>query len=285
MQSVVVTGVSTGIGYATTEVLLKHDFRVFGSVRKQGDAQRLVDAFGSAFVPLIFDVTDKSAIERGAAQVRDALNGRTLSGVVNNAGVAVAGPLLEMPVEDFQRQLDINVLGPFLVNQAFGPLLGTDPALHGEPGRIINISSVAGKKAMPFLGPYATSKFGLEGYSDALRREMLLFGIDVIVIGPGPVQTPIWDKADELDVDTYADTPYFPILERFKRLSIESGHQGYPASRIGELIYTALTIKNPKTRYAAVKGRFLEKAVMRAASPRALDKLIARTLGISRLAK
>ncbi|MEL7044109.1 MAG: SDR family NAD(P)-dependent oxidoreductase, partial [Pseudomonadota bacterium] len=182
MRSVVVTGVSTGIGYAATEVLLARGFRVFGSVRNRADAERLQASFGDHFDPLIFDVTDADAIGEAAACVRGALRGETLGGLVNNAGIAVSGPLTEVPAQDFRRQLEVNLVGPFLVTQAFAPLLGADSSLRGAPGRIINISSVAGLRAMPFLGPYAASKFGLEGYSEALRREMLLFGIDVVVI-------------------------------------------------------------------------------------------------------
>jgi NAD(P)-dependent dehydrogenase (short-subunit alcohol dehydrogenase family) len=149
-------------------------------------------------------VTDASAIAEAASCVREALGGETLAGLVNNAGIAVSGPLIDLPVEDYRKQLEVNLVGPFLVTQAFAPLLGTDPELRGAPGRIVNISSVAGIRAMPFLGPYAASKFGLEGYSEALRRELMLFGIDVVVIGPGPVKTAIWDKAEELDVSGFA---------------------------------------------------------------------------------
>ncbi len=282
MRSVVVTGVSTGIGHAATEVLLGRGFRVFGSVRSQADADRLQAGFGENFAPLIFDVTDAQAIGEAADCVRSALQGETLAGLVNNAGIAVSGPLTEVPVEDFRRQLEVNLVGPFLVTQAFAPLLGTDTSLRGAPGRIVNISSVAGVRAMPFLGPYAASKFGLEGYSESLRREMLLFGIDVVVIGPGAVKTAIWDKAEEVDIETYANSPYRKILERFQRVFIAQGREGYPAERLGELIHTALTTPKPRLRYAAVKGRAIEKLMMRYASPRMLDGLIAKTLGIRR---
>ncbi|MEM6774084.1 MAG: SDR family NAD(P)-dependent oxidoreductase [Pseudomonadota bacterium] len=282
MRSVVVTGVSTGIGHAATEVLLARGFRVFGSVRRRGDADRLQAGFGDNFTPLIFDVTDADALGEAADSVREALRGETLGGLVNNAGIAVSGPLTEVTAGDFRQQLEVNLVGPFLATQAFAPLLGTDSSLSGAPGRIINISSVAGLRAMPFLGPYAASKFGLEGYSEALRREMLLFGIDVVVIGPGPVKTAIWDKAEEVDVETYAQSPYGKILQRFQRGFIAQGRDGYPAERLGELIHTALTTPKPKLRYAAVKGRPLQKLMIRLASPRMLDILIARTLGIRR---
>lgn len=282
MQTVVITGVSTGIGHAATRTLVERGFRVFGSVRRREDGDRLQGEFGEAFAPLFFDVSDEAAIAEAAACVRDALGGETLAGLVNNAGIAVSGPLLELPVADYRRQLEINLVGPFLVTQAFAPLLGADPALRGAPGRIVNISSVAGLRAMPFLGPYAASKFGLEGYSEALRRELMLFGIDVVVIGPGPVKTAIWDKAEAVDVAQYAGSPYAAILERFQRAFIAQGRDGYPAERLGELIHTALTTAKPRARYAAVKGRTVEKLMLRLASRRMLDGLIARRLGIHR---
>ncbi len=284
MRSVVVTGVSTGIGHAATEVLLARGFRVFGSVRSQETADRLQASLGENFAPLIFDVTDGEAIREAADCVRGALQGETLAGLVNNAGIAVSGPLTEVPADDFRRQLEVNLVGPFQVTQAFAPLLGMDSDLKGKPGRIVNISSVAGLRAMPFLGPYAASKFGLEGFSEALRREMMLFGIDVVVIGPGSVQTPIWDKAEEVDLEVYANSPYRKILERFRRVFIAQGHEGYPAELIGELVHTALTTPKPRLRYAPVKGRLLEKLMLRYASPRMLDGLIAKTLGIRRQA-
>ena len=280
MPSVVVTGVSTGIGHATVKVLLDKGFHVFGSVRKEADAERLQAEFGAAFTPLIFDVTDQAAIARAADQVRESLDGELLAGLVNNAGMAVPGPLLELPVEQFRHQLEVNLVGVFMVTQAFAPLLGAGPGHSGTRGRIVNISSVAGVRALPFLGPYAASKFGLEGYSESLRRELLLYGVDVIIIGPGPVRTPIWDKADEADTTPYQGSPYLDILTRFSKAFIQQGRQGYPAEKLGELVHHALTTSKPKVRYAAVKGRAMEKLVMRFASKRALDRLVGKTLGL-----
>ena len=182
MRSVVVTGTSTGIGWGTTKVLIARGFRVFGSVRKKADAERLSAEFGAAFVPLVFDVTDEDAVGSAAARVGDALAGGKLFGLVNNAGVAVAGPLLELPLDEFRHQIDINLTGVVITTKAFGPLLGTDRALTGPPGRIVSISSVGGKNAVPFL---SASKFALEGLSEGLRRELLPFGIDVIVVATG----------------------------------------------------------------------------------------------------
>jgi NAD(P)-dependent dehydrogenase (short-subunit alcohol dehydrogenase family) len=282
VKSVVITGVSTGIGNAAARVLAQKGFRVFGSVRKEADAESLKRDLGDRFVPLIFDVTDEAGIARGAAQVREALAGETLAGLVNNAGIAVSGPLIDLDPDEFRKQMEVNVTGPFLVTQAFAPLLGVDRALKGAPGRIINISSVAGIRAMPFLGPYAASKFAVEGFSEALRRELVMFGIDVVVIGPGPVKTAIWDKAEEIDIARYANSPYLPILEKFQNVFVAQGREGYPAERLGNLIHEALTTPKPKLRYSAVKGRLAEKLVMNFASKRVLDRMIAKRLGLQR---
>lgn len=285
MKSVVITGVSTGIGRGATQVLTQKGFHVFGSVRKEADAEALKAEFGDKVTPLIFDVCDEAAIRRAADQVRAALKGETLAGLVNNAGIAVSGPLLELDVEEMRRQMEINVTGPFLVTQAFAPLLGADPTLKGAPGRIVNISSAAGVRAMPFLGPYSASKFAIEGYSEALRREMMLFGIDVVIIGPGPVKTAIWDKAEEIDITPYSNSPYLPILQKFQKMFIGQGRNGLSAEKLGALIHEALTTPKPKTRYAAVKGRFVEKLVTALLPRRALDKLIAKQLGLTPAAK
>ena len=280
MKSVVVTGVSTGIGYGATRVLIDRGLHVFGSVRKQADADRLAADFGGSFTPLLFDVTDEAAIGRAADEVRSALRGNKLFGLVNNAGVASPGPLLEMAPEDFRQQLAINLEGPFLVTQAFCPLLGVDSSLQGAPGRIVNISSVAGVRALPFLGAYAASKFGLEGYSEALRRELLLFGIDVILIGPGPVQTSIWDKAEEIDTSRYDSSPYAPLLKGFQQAFVEKGRNGYSQARLGELIHKALTTERPRVRYAAVKSSIAEKLMLALAPKRVIDRVIGKAVGL-----
>ena len=196
MKQIVITGASTGIGHASVKFLLSRGFRVFGSVRSRGDADRLQREFGELFIPLLFDVTDEAAVQAEAEKVGQHLKTNTLDGLVNNAGIEVAGPLPHLSTDQFRHQLEVNLLGPFIVTKAFLPLLGTDPARKGNPGRIVNISSSSGKIAGPFTGAYAASKFGLEGFSESLRRELILFGIDVIIIGPGAVVTPIWQKSD-----------------------------------------------------------------------------------------
>ena len=280
MRSVVVTGVSTGIGHATAKVLIERGFRVFGSVRSESDATRLRDELGANFEALLFDVTDEAAVHAGAARVREALAGDTLAGLVNNAGIAVSGPLLEVPAADYRQQLEINLVGPFIVTQAFGPLLGAAPQLRGEPGRVINVSSAAGVRAMPFLGPYCASKHGLEGYSEALRRELMLFGIKVVIIGPGPVKSAIWDKAEDMDLAAYERSPFLAPMQRFRKMFLAQGRDGYPAERLGELVHHALTTAQPKLRYAPVKGRLAEKILTRVAPRSTLDRVIGKTLGL-----
>lgn len=279
MRSVVITGTSTGIGWGAAKVLLEQGFRVFGSVRRPADAERLQAEFGGNFVPLLFDVTNEAAVYGAAAQVRTALDGETLAGLVNNAGIAVAAPLLEVPIEEFRRQFEVNLVGVVTVTQAFAPLLGTDRRLHGAPGRIINISSVGGRTATPFLAPYSASKFALEGLSESLRRELLLFGIDVIVVGPGAVVTAIWDKAEQIDMTPYLDTPYGPALQRLRDYMLGVGRKGLPAERLGEVIAHALTTSRPKARYA-VSPQPLQDFIARTLPKRVLDRVIGRQLGL-----
>src|SRR5882672_808355 len=241
MRYVVITGASTGIGWASARMLLDRGFRVFGSVRKPADADRLRSEFGANFTPLLFDVTDEAAALAAAREVRTALNGETLSGLVNNAGIAVAGPVLELSADEFRRQMDVNVIGPIITTQAFGPLLGSDPSLKGPRGRIVMISSVAGKNGDPLMSAYSASKHAIEGLSESLRREMMLFGIDVIIIAPGAVATPIWDKAEDEDVARYADSDYVPAMTRFKAQMVRDGRQGLPPRHVAEVVLRALT--------------------------------------------
>jgi NAD(P)-dependent dehydrogenase (short-subunit alcohol dehydrogenase family) len=173
-----VTGVSTGIGWGITKILIQQGFRVFGSVRKTQDAERLSKEFGEKFVPLRFDVTDEAGVQAAARRVREQINGETLFGLVNNAGIAVSAPLIHQSTDDFRHQIEVNLVSVLIVTKAFLPLLGSDRSLRGNPGRIINISSVGGKVGGPFLGAYAASKHGLEGFSESLRRELMLYGID-----------------------------------------------------------------------------------------------------------
>lgn len=279
MQSVVITGASTGIGWATAKLLLDRGFRVFGSVRKLADADRLKGEFGPNFTPLLFDVTDEAAVLAAAREVRAALNGETLLGLVNNAGVAVAGPVLELAADEFRRQMDVNVIGPIIATQAFGPLLGSDPSLKGPKGRIVMISSVAGKNGNPLMSAYAASKFAIEGLSESLRREMMLFGIDVVIVAPGAVKTPIWSKAEEVDISAFRNSPFFPALERIRKFMLQLGETGLPAEKIAEAIAGALTSASRKVRYQITPDpmRHLMTAIL---PKRMIDRIIAKRLGL-----
>src|SRR5580658_1002553 len=199
----------------------------------------------SAFTPLLMDVTDQPAVARAAEQVRAALGREHLAGLVNNAGISVAGPLLHLPLAEFRRQLEVNLVAPLLVTQAFAHLLGTDRTRAGKPGRIVNISSVGGQMGPPFLGAYVASKHGLEGMSESLRRELLLYGIDVIIIEPGYVNTPILDKAEAEGWDPYRRTDYAASIERFAKFFIVEGRKGLPPQAIGEAVHIALTVAKP----------------------------------------
>ena len=279
MRSVVTTGASTGIGWATAKLLLDRGFRVFGSARKPADAARLKTEFGANFTPLLFDVTDEAAVLAAAREVRSVLGGETLAGLVNNAGIAVAGPVLELAADEFRRQMDVNVIGPIIATQAFGPLLGSDPSLKGPKGRIVMVSSVAGKNGNPLSSAYSASKHALEGLSESLRREMMLFGIDVIIVAPGPVKTPIWSKAEEVDISAYRNSPYLPALEGARKFTKHFSEIGLPAERIAQTIAGALTSAHPKVRYQVTPDP-MRHLITGMLPKRIVDRIIARRLGL-----
>lgn len=279
-RSIVVTGVSSGIGWGITKVLLRQGFRVFGTVRRAADADRLGPEFGPDFVPLLVDVTDPAAVRAAAEQVNQALGKSTLFGLVNNAGISLVGPLLHQPLEEFRRQLEVNLVAPLLVTQTFAPLLGADRSREGRPGRIVNISSVGGKMGAPFLGMYAATKHGLEGLSESLRRELMLYGIDVIVVEPGYVNTPILDKAESDDVGRYKDTDYGPILDRFSQGFLAAGRKGLAPTAIGEAVHGALVARRPKVTYTVSPQKFANWTLPRLLPSRVVDRIIGTRLGL-----
>jgi NAD(P)-dependent dehydrogenase (short-subunit alcohol dehydrogenase family) len=255
MKQVVITGVSTGIGHASVKVLIDRGYKVFGSVRNSEDAGRLQAEFGDLFVPLLFDVTDEPAVQAEAERVNQMLGSATL---------------------------EVNLLGPFVVTKAFLPLLGTDPARKEKPGRIVNISSTSARIAGPFSGAYSASKFGLEGFSESLRRELILFGIDVIIIRPGAIVTPIWQKSDTGLTEQFGETPYREALTRFEQYAAKEGANGFPAAVIGNAVYQVLTAKNPKVSYALVPNALTNWIIPRLIPMRTLDKLVAQFMQIRR---
>jgi NAD(P)-dependent dehydrogenase (short-subunit alcohol dehydrogenase family) len=250
---------------------------VFGSVRNQADADRLKTEFGANFTPLLFDVTDEAAVRAAAREVRSAVNGETLAGLVNNAGIGVAGAVLEISADAFRRQMEVNVIGPIVATQAFGPLLGPDPTLKGPKGRIVMISSVAGKSGNPLASAYAASKHAIEGLSESLRREMMLFGVDVIIIAPGAVKTPIWSKTDKTELAT--NSPYAPALEKIRAFTRRLSEIGLPPEKIAERILEALTSANPKVRYQITPDP-MRHLIMSVLPKRTVDRLIAKRLNL-----
>jgi hypothetical protein len=192
----------------------------------------------------------------------------------------VPGPVLGLSADEFRRQLDVNVIGPIISTQAFSPLLGTDPALKGPKGRIVMISSVAGKNGNPLTPAYAASKHAIEGLSESLRRELMLFGIDVIIVAPGPVRTPIWSKGrQEFDMSKYQNSPYLPAMQKVTAYMQHLDSIGLPPEKIAEIVYGALTLPKPKVRYQIAPDpmRHLMAAVL---PKRMVDKIIAKRVGL-----
>lgn len=280
MPSLMVTGASSGIGWACVASAVQRGWHVFAGVRTSSDADRLHAQFGTNVTPLILDVCQQESISTSAHQVRTALHGHTLNGLINNAGVAVAGPMLHIPIDEVRQQFEINYFGQIAVTQAFAPLLGADSALTGAPGRIINISSLGGQIGAPFLAPYVSSKHALEGWSECLRRELLMYGIDVIIIGPGAIATPIWRKAEHINIDQYADTDYAPYITQYHAKLIAKGIHGLPADRVGNLVMHALTTSRPRVRYALAPNILMDWWLPRLLPKRVIDRLAAKAYGL-----
>src|SRR5829696_287683 len=270
--TVLVTGASSGIGHATVLLLRELGFDAVGAVRSPDDAERL----GAQGVrTALLDVTDRDSI----AAARDALDGRPLAGLVNNAGIAVAGPLEFLPLDELRHQLEVNLVGQVAVTQAFLP------ALRSARGRIVNVSSIGGRVALPLVGPYNMSKFALEAFSDSLRRELLSQGVDVIAVEPGGVRTPIWRKGGELADELVGGMPpdverlYGRLIEGLRKQTARIAQNGIPASAVAEVIGTAMTAKRPRTRYLVGRDAKVRARVSAVLPDRLMDRAIARTLG------
>jgi NAD(P)-dependent dehydrogenase (short-subunit alcohol dehydrogenase family) len=271
--TVLVTGASSGIGEATALHLKELGFDAVAAVRKDEDAERLAV---SGLRTVRLDVTDGDQI----ASARDELGGGPLAGLVNNAGIAVAAPLEFLPLDQLRHQLEINLIGQLAVTQAFLP------ALRAGRGRIVNVSSIGGRVALPLVGAYNASKFALEAISDSLRREVRSQGVDVIVVEPGGVKTPIWRKGDELASELTADMPpeaerlYGRLIEALRRQTRKiATESGIEAREVAEAIGRALTSKRPRARYLVgkdAKGRRAASAVL---PDRVMDRVIGRALG------
>ena len=283
MKYVIITGVSTGIGYSALENLVQSGYHVFGSVRNQQDADRLSQTFLDKFTPLFFDVTDEEAIIKSVEVVKSKLGPKDqLVALVNNSGIALGGPVQHLPTDVYRKQFEVNLFGVVTVTRAFLELLGAHH--HSDyKGRIIMISSVSGKRSYPFVSPYTASKHALEAFSDSLRREMMLFGIDVVIIEPGPIKTPIWDKAPPADDNPFLGTEYESPLKRFYNEMITKGkNEGLPVDMVGKLIEKTITIKKPRTRYVITGRKWMDFILPGILPDRWMDKLFAKYLGISR---
>jgi hypothetical protein len=282
-KDVVVTGVSTGIGWGTTKVLVSKGFRVFGSVRKQADADRLQREFGGGFVPLMMDITDADAVHQAAQKVGSMIGDRNLAGLVNNAGCVVSGPLLYLRPSEYRRQLEVNMISPLVVIQAFARLLGTDKKRQGPAGRIVNISSSGAKIPIPLIGAYSSSKCGLEGMADALRIELMLFGIDVVIIEPGTVNTSMYDKGEKEDLSEFKQTEYWEAVQNFQKWIVnEARTNGLPPERLGEAVHVALSAAKPKARYAVIPQRFKNWTLLRLLPARMFDNFIAKQMKLTK---
>jgi NAD(P)-dependent dehydrogenase (short-subunit alcohol dehydrogenase family) len=263
---VLVTGASSGLGAAVALELAGQGFSVFGTVRRAEDEAALATG---GVVPVRMDVTDAPSIKAARVEVERALGGRSLVGLVNNAGIPAAGPLELVPLDDLRRVLEVNLVGAVAVTQAFLPLLKV------SRGRIVNMSSLAGRTALPFMGPYCASKFGLEAASDSLRRELLPFGVRVIVIEPGNIQSKIWDKVEAMDLSVYGGTPYERVVERFRNEALRGGRAAPPATLVARAVLRALTARRPPTRIIVSERAWIDGLVVRMPD-RILDWLIGK---------
>jgi NAD(P)-dependent dehydrogenase (short-subunit alcohol dehydrogenase family) len=225
------------------------------------------------------DITDADAVHQAAQKVDSMIGDRNLVGLVNNAGIVVSGPLLCLRPSEYRRQLDVNMISPLVVIQAFAPLLGTDRKRQGPAGRIVNITSSGAKVPIPLLGAYGSSKCGLEGMSDVLRLELMLFGIDLVMIEPGFVNTTMYDKGEKEDLSEFKPTEYWEAVQNFQKFIVAEGRKGFSPERLGEAVHLALSTAKPKARYAVIKQRFKNWTLPRLLSARMLDSVVAKQLG------
>jgi NAD(P)-dependent dehydrogenase (short-subunit alcohol dehydrogenase family) len=229
------------------------------------------------------DITDADAVYHAAQKVGSMIGDRNLVGLVNNAGVVVSGPLLYLRPSEYRRQLEVNMISPLVVIQAFAPLLGMDKKRQGPTGRIVNISSSGAKVAIPLIGAYSSSKAGLEGMSDALRQELMLFGIDVVIIEPGTVNTAMYDKGEKEDLSEFKQTEYWAAVQNFQKFIVtEARANGLPPERLGEAVHVALTTAKPKARYAVIPQRFKNWTLPRLLPMRMLDAYLAKQMGLTK---
>jgi NAD(P)-dependent dehydrogenase (short-subunit alcohol dehydrogenase family) len=248
-RSVLISGASTGLGRATAVRLAGAGWDVFAGVRKVEDGESVREESPDRIRPVILDVADQTTIDATALTVREAVGDRGLDGLVNNAGITVQGPLEFLPIEDLRKQLEVNVIGQIAVTQA------VMPEIRRATGRIVNMSSVGGRVAHPFVGPYHASKFAIEALTDSLRKELRPWGIQVIVVEPGSHRTEIWDKgasgADDLleRIGERGRELYGDVLSKLREYALKRRDAGRPADIVAKVVEKALTARRPRTRY------------------------------------
>jgi len=279
VRSVVVTGASTGIGRATALRLDAAGWRVFAGVRRQEDAEALRAEASERLAPVMLDVADGEAIASVAQLLNGELGDTGLDGLVNNAGISLPSPLETMPMEDFRRQIDINLTGQVAVTQAMLPLI------RKAHGRIVFISSIGGRIAFPFTGAYHAAKFGIEAVGDVFRRELRGAGISVSIVEPGSIATDIWDRgelaADEITGRSPTqDALYGEAIEKYRKTVREVADRGIPPEKVARVIEHALSARRPRTRYlVGIDAKFQARAKYFIPT-RIFDRILARATGL-----
>ena len=233
MKTVLITGVSTGIGKSCAKILSSNNYKVFGTIRTEEDAEILKKELGANFYPIMMDVTNEESIDTAKETIQKNIPNKQLDILINNAGIALGGPIKYIDTDMFRKQFEVNLFGVVSVTNAFLELLGATEK-NNHKGKIIMISSISGKRSYPFVSPYVASKHALEGLSDCIRKELMLYGIDVVLIEPGPVKTAIWDKAPSPNDNPFSKTEYDAILKKFYKMVIEQGKLGIEANVISK---------------------------------------------------
>ena len=251
MKNILITGVSTGIGLALTEAFTKKGYHVFGTVRTEKRALELKEQFKDAFTPMVLDIVHQESIDKALEQVRPQLEKEGLCGLFNNAGLANAGALLQLPIEEFQQQLEVNVTGQLRIIQAFAPFL------------------VA-----------ALNKAALDAFSCSLRIEMQIYGIKVIVIRPGSIQTPIWDKAEEKDMSSFTDSDFYKSGEKFKKFTVAEGRKGIPVDDFAAKVLRIFEKKSPRYAYTISPTPFQTWFLIHILPRKRFDKYLGKVLGL-----
>ena len=279
MRTVLVTGVSTGIGKSIAEKLLENKFYVIGTVRNKDDADYLKNKFPESFSSLILDVTNEDQIKEVKNQVEDILkeNNRYLCSIINNSGIALGGPVRYLDIKQFKKQFDVNFFGLISVTKTFLDLLISSNN-YPLKNKIINIGSISGKRSYPFVSPYTSSKFALEGFTDSLRRELLIHDVDVVLIEPGPIKTEIWNKTPDIEDNPFLKTEYEESLRLFMSNYVKMGKYGFHPDIIGDKIVKILKKNNPKTRYVITPNKLKNYIIPGFLPDRLVDKLVGKML-------